>query len=428
MKIVGGGLFATGVLAGCLVTQQGDSGGSMAMAQRGEGPPPDNMVDGRLYPEGVTPVAIKNGVYPRDYIPNRELLGPGEMRVIALGTGMPNAITKRQKACAWLVELGNGDSFIFDLGNGSKENLDAIRPDWQKLDKVFLSHLHIDHAGDLADVMVGGWMNGRYSPLHVYGPSGPEPKYGTKWFVEKTVETYAWDLWGRQTGFPIGGGDLIPHEFDYTKVQTVYESNGVTITSFPTIHVSDGPVGYRLDWNGRSFVFGGDSYPNKWFIEQAKGVDLAIHECFFTPEDLSRILGAPMPQAVYITSYIHTPPQAFGKIMSACQPRHAIAYHFWTFHDLMNSTHEAVRETYDGPLTMATDLLVWNVTDDQIVVREVIVDENVLPPGTSLAYKQAPKRPASAAAGQISDFINGGKWPGYTPPPIPGGVKPTGGG
>ena len=47
------------------------------------------------------------------YYPGTEELGPNEMRVVALGTGMPNARPK-QAAAAWLVELGNGDKFLFD--------------------------------------------------------------------------------------------------------------------------------------------------------------------------------------------------------------------------------------------------------------------------------------------------------------------------
>ena len=49
------------------------------------------------------------------YYPGTEELAPDEMRVVALGTGMPNARPKQAAAC-WLVELGNGDKFIFDLG------------------------------------------------------------------------------------------------------------------------------------------------------------------------------------------------------------------------------------------------------------------------------------------------------------------------
>ena len=62
-----------------------------------------------------------------------------------------------------------------------------------------------------------------------------------------------------------------------------------------------------------------------WFVKYTEGVELVVHECFHTPETLGEILDTPPPQAVFITSYIHTPPQAFGKIMSAVQPRTPIA-------------------------------------------------------------------------------------------------------
>ena len=52
------------------------------------------------------------------YYPGTEELAPFEMRVIACGTGMPNARPKQAAAC-FLVELGNGDKFLFDIGNDS---------------------------------------------------------------------------------------------------------------------------------------------------------------------------------------------------------------------------------------------------------------------------------------------------------------------
>ena len=33
-------------------------------------------------------------------------------------------------------------------------------------------------------------------------------------------------------------------------------------------------------------MFGGDTYPNKWYAEYAKDADLAIHECFITVPDM----------------------------------------------------------------------------------------------------------------------------------------------
>ena len=403
---------------------QGESGRDIrvlkeAWAQQRGKMPKDNLIDGELYPHGYTPMEIKNGVYPRDYYPNTEKLGPKEMRVIALGTGMPNVITGNQKASCWYVELGNGEKFLFDLGSGSMENLAKLRPDYSKIDKVFASHLHSDHVGGFAELYIGGWMNGRYTPLHFYGPSGSEPRLGTKAFVDAQVKSWAWDIEGRRTGFPIEGGKAIAHEFDFRNEGVIYEKNGVRISSFPAIHILDGSVSFRLDWNGRSFVFGGDSYPNKWFIKYSKGAELVVHECFYTPEVLAKILGTPYPQAVFITSYIHTPPQAFGKIMSAIKPRHAVGYHFWTWHDIYESNLEAVRETYDGPLTLADDMTLWNVTDEQIVVREAIVTEDVAPPGTTQTYRTAKREPPEVGAKWISPDINAGKWEGYTPPPLP---------
>ena len=49
------------------------------------------------------------------YYPNSESLKPDEMRVIACGTGMPTTRAAQAAAC-FLVELGNGDKFLFDMG------------------------------------------------------------------------------------------------------------------------------------------------------------------------------------------------------------------------------------------------------------------------------------------------------------------------
>ena len=66
----------------------------------------------------------------------------------------PGAIGSRpsQKAACWLVELSNGDKFLFDLGTGAAENLAALEIPYDYLDKVFLSHLHTDHFGDFGAV------------------------------------------------------------------------------------------------------------------------------------------------------------------------------------------------------------------------------------------------------------------------------------
>ncbi len=378
-------------------------------------PQEDNVVDGQLYPQGRTPAKIENHNYPTTYYPNTELLGPEEMLITALGTGMPNP-TRNQASISYLVELGNGAKFVFDIGYGAMANMYAIRPDFSKIDKVFSSHLHTDHVGDFASLLVGGWLGGRYTPLHLYGASGSKPELGTKAFVENTRKTWAWDIAGRSGALPDAGGKIIAHEFDFKGVnKVVYEKNGVVIRSWPAIHVLDGSVSYGLEWKGLKFVFGGDTYPNKWYIEYAKGADVASHELFAPPELLAKMFGWDMNLATWVATRIHTSPGAFGKVMSAVKPRLAVGYH--SIQDIISTVaiDDGVRKTYGGKLAIATDLMVINVTKDNIEVRLAIVDYNVNPPGAGTEYEEA-KRTGKATT---SKFIEEGKWKGYKPPPMP---------
>jgi hypothetical protein len=81
------------------------------------------------------------------YYPGTEALSKDEIRVTACGTGLP-AARRGQAATCFLIELGNGDKFLFDIGTGSMANIAAMMIPYEYLDKVFLSHLHTDHMGD----------------------------------------------------------------------------------------------------------------------------------------------------------------------------------------------------------------------------------------------------------------------------------------
>jgi len=364
---------------------------------------------------GRKAVAIVDGQYPASYFPNTELLGPAEMRITALGSGMPN-LTRAAASIAYLVELGNGDKFLFDIGSGSMANLFSLRPDFSKIDKVFASHLHTDHVGDFMGLHIGSWLSGRYSPLHLYGPSGATPEMGTKAFVAGMETGYAWDIAGRSGALPDGGGKIVVHEFDYEAVnEVIYQENGVTIRSWPAIHLLDGPVSFSLEWAGLKYVFGGDTYPNKWYIKYAQNADIASHEAFLPPKALAKYFGWDLKLATFVSTRIHTEPQAFGKVMSAVKPRLAIGYHSVQSPENNAAIMGAIRKTYDGPLALARDLMVINVTKDNIEVRMAIVDEYVLPPNVTKAYVAAPRSGQKHA----SKFIMGGKWKGYTPPPMP---------
>ena len=77
------------------------------------------------HPEGTKWSPTKPYPDHEVYFPGTEELGPDEMRVIACGTGMPMPRLKQAAAC-FLIELGNGDKLIFDVGTGSFTTLYAL--------------------------------------------------------------------------------------------------------------------------------------------------------------------------------------------------------------------------------------------------------------------------------------------------------------
>jgi ribonuclease Z len=354
------------------------------------------------------------------YFPNTEDLDPDEMRVIACGTGMPTTRAAQAAAC-FLVELGNGDKFIFDIGSGSAERISSLQIPYDYLDKIFIGHLHSDHFGSLAEMFIGGALMGRQKPLRIWGPSGPTPELGTAHAVEKLKEVYTWDLAGRVGIVDFRGYSMEVEEFDYRGENAViYEENGVTIRSFPAIHSLDGPVSFSLEWNGLKFVFGSDTYPNKWFVDYAKDADIAIHECFVAVPDLVAKMGFTPESALLVGTQIHTAPEAFGKVMQEIRPRMAVAYHFFKDFDTTAAVNDRIRTTYDGPLSLAEDFMVWNITKDDIRVRMAVVEEATWapplvgapePPGGDRDREQFSKDfqvPVEALL--YSDAVIGGRW------------------
>ncbi len=130
-------------------------------------------------------VTSPTGTAPDRYVyyPGTEALESDEIRITACGTGLP-AARRGQAASCFLLELGNGDKFLFDIGTGSMANIASMMIPMDFLTKIFISHLHTDHWGDLAGLWAGGWTAGRTGPLEVWGLSGARPDMGTKHAIE----------------------------------------------------------------------------------------------------------------------------------------------------------------------------------------------------------------------------------------------------
>jgi len=356
-----------------------------------------------------TPVILKmEGAtlkeYPEHYVPGQETLAEDEMRITSCGSGGPAPLRIGQQASCLLVELGNGDKFIFDVGSGTAANLFALGVHPSELDRLFITHMHLDHVGGifgLFDAM--GWA--RNTPLHVWGSSGYTDDLGIAAFTENIRRAAEWHVQSKQHLVPAGGTTIIPHEFDYGAFnpdeprQLVYDQNGVRIYAFPVIHVIYGSVGYRLEWNGLSLAYTADSYPSTFEAEQSTGADVFIHELLPTAEEFSVNNSVPIENATLIMGE-HTNAAQLGAVFAIAEPRLGVGMHFTLDDDLIDSTFDSWRTTYDGPVLLMQDLTTINVSPEQIVVRQTLADQLVWPPlpagevDTSVLPPSEAQRPA----------------------------------
>lgn len=342
------------------------------------------------------------------YYPGTEVLAKKEVRVTACGTGMPDQRIAQASAC-FLFEFGNGEKLIFDLGTGSMRNIASLMIPYEYLDKIFISHLHTDHWGELGALWAGGWTSGRPGPLRVWGPSGQTQDMGTAHAIRGFLMANNWDYQTRAYKIsPIPGGIEVD-EFDYLKENAViYQDKGITVRSWPAIHAGDGPVSFSIEYEGMKLVYGGDTTPNMWFVKYAKDADFVIHEAFANPAKYVELMGQAPQLSWRMCCEFHTSGQSMGKVMSAIKPRHAVAYHHQE--ELGPSIEQAIRQTYSGPLSMSVDLMTWNITPNRVTERMAIVTRRAnAVPGPS---RQPP--PEKGRPSPMSDFIANGEWgPGF---------------
>ena len=337
--------------------------------------------------------------YAEMYVPGVEPLEDGELRVTVLGSGNP-WVTRAQSSGSILVEVGNPerDLLLFDAGSGSIASYGSLKLPVNLLDKLFLTHLHADHMADLITLSGSFAKVGRADgPVRVWGPSGTEPRLGTRHFVEAIEEALAWDT-------AAAGGAINPEslkigvtEFDFMQTQVVYEANGVKITSFPVIHALSGAVGYRLDFAGLTFVHSGDTRAGWPLVRACAGgnIDLLIHECFPPAAALAAASGLSIERATMALNAAHTAPKAAGKVFGLVKPRMAGLWHTPILApQIVPMIFAELRTVYDGPVVQTQDLTVFNVTKEAVIARQAQVIDQLPPiPG----QQRAPFTPALTA-------------------------------
>ena len=321
------------------------------------------------------------------FLPGSEELSKGEIRVSILGSGLP-WVTKSQAAGSVLVEVGNSekDVFVFDLGAGSLANFSGLKVPVTSLKNVFLSHLHADHVADYLTLMGSYVKAGRLDPVEVWGGASDDPARGVATFVDLIQQALAWDHSSMSGYVPTTGAHATAYEVPYDRTETIYERNGVTITSFPVIHALNGAVGFRIDYDGQSVVFSGDTKPTMTLVDAAQGCDLLIHETFLPAETFAELMSFPIEQARMVVNEAHTPANAAVLVFDMVQPKMAAMWHCHVVDGYIDAVFEGVRTSYSGAATLCQDLTVFNVTPGAVLTRQAKIDpvqQAVIGPSTT---------------------------------------------
>jgi ribonuclease Z len=311
---------------------------------------------------------------PDVFVPGTEELTPGEIRVTVLGSGDP-WIRRSQASGSLLIEVGNPerDFFFFDLGSGSLANFNALSLPVEATTKVFLSHLHADHIGDIPGLVGSLAKAGRVDPIEIWGGASEDPELGLAAFVEHMGKAMAWDMASVRGVRPTSGFGMVAHEVPFDRPQTIFERHGVTVSCFPAIHGLSGAVGYAVAYAGLKVVFSGDTRPCRHVVDAAVGADLLIHECFQSPAVYAGTTGLPLETASNITRLAHTVPDQMGKILDLTKPRMGALWHLDVTPGV-NGVLDELGAHYGGPVTVTQDFTVFNVTGDAVVTRQAKVD------------------------------------------------------
>lgn len=312
-----------------------------------------------------------------NWFPRSEAVGSDEMRITFMGSAP--FIRPGQMNTSILIELGNGDKLVFDIGEGSVANYVSAGHALNELDKIFITHLHVDHYGALPYLyMFGGWAGRWHKKLRVFGPSGRTPEFGTAHMVEGMKQMLTWHR-DAFSVFPVGQGhDVDVTEFDFRdNGGVIYDENGVKVIHWQRSHAKDGASAYRLEWNGLSVVWTGDGRPSLLDAEFAAGADVYITEV--QPELVaisSGVQGVPPFLGRYTIDTHHTPGYAAGYLAKRANPRLFMTTHMPFDPYINEETVAEVRQHWKGPFHFgAPDGIVVNVTKEDIWVREGVLPD-----------------------------------------------------
>lgn len=227
-------------------------------------------------------------------------------------------------ASSYLVQAGAGadtTSVVLDLGPGGFGALWAVCPP-DRVDAIALSHLHVDHCGDLMSMQIfRRWHpTRRFDPLPLLGPAD-------------TIE--------RMRGLDgFAGEDDFATEFSHLRLtdRATWQIGCLRITAYASLHTVESYALRVGGPGGKVLTYSGDTDTCAGLVEAARDADLFLCECGFTRADTAR--------------GIHLDGRRAGRVGEDAGVKRMLLTHIQPWTDPEVALAEA-RAAWDGPIELA---------------------------------------------------------------------------
>ena len=141
---------------------------------------------------------------------------PVKVHILGCGSALP---TLHHMASSQVVELRD-KQFMVDCGEGTQVQIRRSRINFNKIQAVFISHIHGDHCFGLIGMISTFGLQGRKSPLQVYAPAALGP------MLQSQIELFCQHL----------SFEVVFHAIDTEKTDVIYEDRSLTVSTIPLQH------------------------------------------------------------------------------------------------------------------------------------------------------------------------------------------------
>jgi ribonuclease Z len=293
------------------------------------------------------------------------------MRIVMLGTGAALPDPDRCHTSI-LITLESGRHLMLDCGHGATRQLMRVDVNPADVGDLFLTHLHHDHVCELPFFVISGWILNRVGALNIFGPDG------TKKLVGHLFENGAFDADIRARGaYPARQANMEairPNVTEYAS-GVICDDGELRVTAALMDHIPTeiSPCyGFRIEAEGKTVVFSGDTAPCDNILALSRGADLLIHECTFTEAFIEH------RRKSQVGTFSHTSPHDLGKLAVEAGVKRVVATHIGHVDSLspvlkraagkhlpveLMGPHQIdafvseIRSVYRGPLQIAHDLM-----------------------------------------------------------------------